>query len=41
MENDTVEKLVKANYHFVDNKAKAKNYYQTNKKKITKNAVRI
>ena len=36
MENDTVEKLVKANYHFVDNKAKAKNYYQTNKEKLQK-----
>ena len=29
MESDAVEKIVKNNYDFVDNKAKA--YYQTNK----------
>ena len=27
MENGTVEKTVKRNYDFVDNKAKVKNYY--------------
>ena len=32
MENGTVEKTVKRNYDFVDNKAKVKNYYQANRK---------
>ena len=34
MENDAVEKKVKYNYDFLDNKAK--NYYQANKEKIQK-----
>ena len=36
MENDTVEKRITHNYHFVNNEAKAKNYYQANKEKIQK-----
>ena len=34
MENDIVEKMVKYYYFFVDNKAKAINYYEANKEKM-------
>ena len=36
MESETVEKTVKNNYDFVDNKSKPKIYYQPNKEKIQK-----